>query len=223
MPSITTVRKIERAVFKTGNTLLMVPLLRAGGGRFISSPPAGYFLLLRITGRKSGRWRYTPLNYAILDGCVYCLAGFGEATHWLANLRADPRVQVRLPGRIVEGTAGEVADRAEARRLAVRVARNCGFALLFESPRCLFMSDQQLAAQLNGRPVVRIQPADGPVVPGPADPGGRGWAGPLLAQLGLVAGGLAVRRAWSRRHSPVITGNRLLGQRSAPVPGAEVP
>lgn len=63
------------------------------------------------------------------------------------------------------------------------VARNCGFALIFEHPRCLLMSDAQLAARLDGRPVVRIALKDGPVIAGPYDPGGRGWVLPMLGQV----------------------------------------
>ncbi|NTU83738.1 MAG: nitroreductase family deazaflavin-dependent oxidoreductase [Chloroflexales bacterium] len=175
-------RAIERVAFKYGNRYGMVPLLRSGLGRLIGSPVTGYFLLLRTTGRKSGQPRDTPLNYAIDEGTVVCLAGFGEQAHWLKNIRSDPRVQVRLPDRVLDGTAQVVSDPAEARRLAVAVARNCGFALVFEHPGCLLMSDAQLAAQLDGRPVVRIQPLDAPVVAGSYDPGGSGWILPMLGQ-----------------------------------------
>lgn len=177
------VRSLERAAFKFANTYVMVPLLRAGLGRLIGSPFTGYFLLLRTTGRKSGQPRDTPLNYALDSGAVVCLAGFGERAHWLQNLRSDPRVHVRLPDRQGDGVATLVADRAEARRLAVAVARNCGFALVFEDPRCLLMSDDELAALLDGRPVVRIELGSGPAAAGPYDPGGSGWVLPMLGQL----------------------------------------
>ncbi|HEU5103709.1 MAG TPA: nitroreductase family deazaflavin-dependent oxidoreductase [Roseiflexaceae bacterium] len=179
---IQNIRKVERSVFKYGNRFFMIPLLRLGLGHFIGGPATGYFLLLQTTGRKSRQPRLTPLNYAIDNGCVICLAGFGEHAHWLANIRNDPHVQVQLPDRVVRGIASEVDDQAEARRLAVQVARNCGFALVFEHPRCLLMSDAQLAAQLEGRPVVRIQPVGAPLVAGRHDPGGRGWILPMLVQ-----------------------------------------
>jgi deazaflavin-dependent oxidoreductase (nitroreductase family) len=188
------VRRLERIAFKYGNKVVMVPLLRMGFGRFIGSPPTGYFLLLQTTGRKSQQPRVTPLNYAIERGCVICLAGFGEHTHWLANIRSDPHVQARLPDRLVEGIATEVKDQVEARRLAVRVARNCGFALVFEHPRCLLMSDEQLARQLGDRPVVRIQPVDAPVVAGAHDPGGRGWIRPMLVKCLALLGIMTLLR-----------------------------
>ena len=200
MADATIARAIERTAFHYGNRYIMIPLLRAGVARFMGSPASGYFLLLRTTGRRSGQPRFTPLNYAIDGGDIVCLAGFGERAHWLANLRADSRVQVRLPDRTVDGTAAVVDDPAEARRLAVKVARNCGVALVFEHPGCLLMSDTQLEHRLDGRPVVRITPADAPVVAGPYDPGGRGWIIPFLAQLLALLGGIvfARRRASDR-------------------------
>lgn len=188
MDQLSPARALEQRAFKVANTYLMVPLLRGGGGRLLGSPLMGYFALLRTTGRKSGQARNTPLNYAIDGGAVALLAGFGERAHWLKNLQHDPRVEVRLPDRTLAGVAEVVADRAEARRLAVAVARNCGFALIFEHPRCLLMTDEQLAARLDGRPVVRIRPAEGPVTPGQHDPGGRGWILPALAQALIVLG-----------------------------------
>ncbi len=108
-------------------------------------------------------------------------------------------MRVALSHRTIDGVATEVHDPAEARRLAVKVARHCGFALVFEDPRCLVMSDDALAEVLTGRPVVRIRPTDAPLVAGPHDPGGRGWVVPTLVQL-IAAAALAalVRR---RGHS----------------------
>jgi deazaflavin-dependent oxidoreductase (nitroreductase family) len=190
------VRKAERSVFKYVNRFLMIPLLQLGLGRFIGSPATGYFLLLQTTGRKSRQPRLTPLNYAIDNGCVICLAGFGEHAHWLANIRNDPQVQVQLPNRVVTGLASKVDDQAEASRLAVRVARNCGFALVFEHPRCLLMSDAQLATQLEGRPVVRIQPVGAPLVAGRHDPGGHGWILPMLVQCLALLAVITLRHYW---------------------------
>jgi deazaflavin-dependent oxidoreductase (nitroreductase family) len=199
LSSIQNVRNVERSVFKYGNRFVMIPVLRLGLGRFMSNPATGYFLLLQTTGRKSRQPRLTPLNYAIDNGCVVCLAGFGEHAHWLANIRSDPHVQVQLPGRVVTGIATEVEEQAEARRLAVQVARNCGFALVFEHPRCLLMSDAQLAVQLEGRPVVRIQPVDAPLVAGRHDPGGHGWVVPMLVQCLALLAVIALRHY--RRHT----------------------
>ena len=107
---------------------------------------------------------------------------------------ADPRVSVALPGRVVEGTAEPVLDPAEAERAALAVARNCGFALLFEGVNPLTATDEQLRAQLAGRPVVRITAAE-PVRPGRHDPGSPWWVVPrVLGVLAVVGAARSLRR-----------------------------
>lgn len=195
----TTTRAIERAAFKQLNRI-MVPVLRMGLARFMGSPLTGYFLLLHTTGRKADLPRLAPLNYAVDGGCVCVLAGFGEGTDWLANICADPRVGVWLPDREFEGSAEVVDDPQEAGRLATAVARNSGVAIAFEDPRCLFMSDVDLASILEERPVVRIRPDGPPIVPGPYDPGGRGWLLTVGGQVVALAGVWAfVRRRFAKR------------------------
>src|SRR6186997_1014009 len=104
-------RKLLRQLMKYTNRLFMVPALRLGLGWMIGSPFGGYVMLLRTTGRKSGKLRYTPVNYAIAGGDAYCLAGFGKGTDWLDNILADPHVEVRLPTRTLQGTAEQIGDR----------------------------------------------------------------------------------------------------------------
>jgi deazaflavin-dependent oxidoreductase (nitroreductase family) len=182
-----TAREIEREAFKALNRF-MVPVLRAGLARYIGSPFTGYHLLLRTVGRKSGLARYAPLNYAIIQGRVHVLAGFGESAHWLANLLENPLVWIKLPGLELHGTAHLVTDPRLAAEYAVAVARNSGFALAFEDPRCLFMSDKQLARLLAGRPLVAIVSHGAPVEPGPYDPGGRGWIATFGLQVTALLG-----------------------------------
>lgn len=55
-------------------------------------------LLLRTVGRRTGRVRVTPLEY-LHDGATdtyYLMAGWGGRTDWIRNLRADPRVRIRV-------------------------------------------------------------------------------------------------------------------------------
>ena len=181
--------------FTWGNKHVVLPMLQHRVvSAWMGSPVSGYFLTLTTTGRRSGLPRQTPLNYAILDGRVYLLSGFGARADWYRNLVADPRVSVALPGRVVEGTAEPVLDPAEAERAALAVARNCGFALLFEGVNPLTATDEQLRAQLAGRPVVRITAAE-PVRPGRHDPGSPWWVVPRgLAVLAVVGAARSLRR-----------------------------
>ncbi len=193
------------------------PLLRAGVWPLMNNPLTGYVFLLRTRGRKSGLLRDAPLDYAILDGRVYCIAGFGGHTQWLRNVRADPRVEAVLPGGAISGRAEEVDDADEWVRgfRAVLCAGGLAGYLLGFDPRSA--SDDTIRRRAAGIPLVRITPTG--VAPGPFDPGGRGWI-----PVHLVAGWTAWRRwgcragrsGWSRD-----TGVRRPGRRRA-APGRAV-
>lgn len=193
-------RDVMRRAFRWGNQHVMLPVLgHPALAAWAGSPAAGYFLTLTTTGRRSGLPRRTPLNYALLDGHVYLLSGFGSRADWYRNLEADDRVSLALPGRVVEGTAAPVLDPTEAERAALAVARNCGFALVFEGLNPLTVSDDRLRAQLAGRPVVRVT-APEPVRPGRHDPGSPWWVVPRA--LGLVAVAGAARTLSGRGGRP---------------------
>lgn len=103
---------------------------------FFRIPPLVYGLLLRLHaadlmrermvlltthGRRSGRPRTCALNYAVDDGTVYVMSGFGR-TDWIRNVEADPRVEVALGQDRWTGAARMVTD-PEERRRAMRAAR----------------------------------------------------------------------------------------------------
>lgn len=72
-------------------------------------PFAGYapwWALLETTGRRSGKRRLTPLAGAPFDGCTLSLlAGYGDASAFVKNIRDDPTVRVKRRGRWLHGTA----------------------------------------------------------------------------------------------------------------------
>ncbi len=186
-----------RSVFKYTNKFLMVPLLRLGLGWAMGSPFGGYIMVLKTTGSKSGKSRYAPVNYTIVEGSVYCIAGWGRACHWFTNLEANPHVELLMPGGALAGMAEEVFDPEETRRVMLRILRNAGFATLFEGINPLTATDEQLMEKVSHAPIVRIRPVG--IGNGPFDPGGLGWVLPTAAQL---AGALwLARRLWRRRKS----------------------
>ena len=67
-------------------------------------------MVLSHTGRRTGRQRRTPLNYLQRDGVICAVAGFGPATDWYRNVRANPQVVVWLPGECFTGTVQDVSD-----------------------------------------------------------------------------------------------------------------
>lgn len=87
-----------RKVFHAGNRF-MVWMWKLGWGKFINIWPAGFgrIMVIRHRGRRSGREYLTPVNYAIVDGDIYCTAGFGSMSDWYRNMLANPRVELWLP------------------------------------------------------------------------------------------------------------------------------
>ncbi|MGB9897948.1 MAG: hypothetical protein ACPLTO_08595, partial [Thermanaerothrix sp.] len=66
----------------------MVLLWRLGLGPWFNFWPtlSGRILVLVHSGRRSGKRYYTPLNYALRNGEIYCVAGFGPTCDWYRNL-----------------------------------------------------------------------------------------------------------------------------------------
>jgi deazaflavin-dependent oxidoreductase (nitroreductase family) len=175
-----------RRFFHVLNKFFMVPMFRLGLGAFFGNPLSGYVMVLKVTGRKSGRLRYTPVNYAIHNGRVYCVSGFRKVSDWYANLRAHPALEVILPGGAIAGTASEVND--PALRLAVirKVLQNAGFAGFFEGYNPFRISDDELTKRTADMPLICIQPTG--LGSGASDPGGWAWVWTLVGTVLLVLG-----------------------------------
>ena len=100
-----------RYAFKRFNPF-MVGLFRLGLGWAVNFWPkvGGRIMVITHTGRKSGLRRRTPVNYAPIDGDLYCTAGFGAASDWYRNIMADPEVEVWLPGEWRRGVAEDISQ-----------------------------------------------------------------------------------------------------------------
>ena len=66
--------------------------------------------LLETTGRKSGEPRRTPLGGKLVAGHFWFVSEFGEQSQYVRNIKANPRVRVRLRGKWRSGTAHLVPD-----------------------------------------------------------------------------------------------------------------
>ena len=178
-----------------------VPWLDHGFGAVASNPLTGYLMVLRTRGRRTGLIREAPLGYVILDGAVYCCAGFGETTAWYRNILADPTVEVVLPGRALRGIATPVTDRAEWIEAYRALIHSLGVVGRLTVGDVRALDDEALLAGHGAIPLVRIQPTD--FLPGPLDPGGRFWIAPVVAiAAGAVALGLARRSGSVRPRGP---------------------
>ena len=82
-------------------------------------------LLLTTTGRKSGQPRITPLQYEQIDGAYYLGAARGLQADWVRNLQANPRVELRVGAKRINGLAEVVSDpKRMADFLEVRLQRH---------------------------------------------------------------------------------------------------
>ena len=75
---------------------------------------------LQTIGRHSGRPRTIEIWFATDGERVYLLAGGRDGAHWVRNLRARPRVRLRIGGRTIEGHARVIEGgprEEDARRL----------------------------------------------------------------------------------------------------------
>lgn len=168
-------------MFRVLNRIYVIPAIKAGLGPLHANPLTGSWMLLKTTGRTTGLKREVALGYAILDGAVYCSAGFGPRTQWYRNLLAEPRVEVVLPGGAFAGVAEVVTDPVEldlAWRALIRSLGMLGRAFVCAPDA----APDALVAKTENLPLVRIRPVG--IAGGPADPGG--WLWVTLTVVGLA-------------------------------------
>lgn len=142
----------------------MLRAWRVGDGRMLNLWPsvAGRIMVLGHVGRRSGLLRRTPLNYAVVDGDVWCVAGFGAASDWYRNVLAQPQVEVWLPGQRLTGVAAAADDDPRRARVVRAVLVASGFAARAAGLRPDRLDDAALARAARDYRLVRIVP-DEPV------------------------------------------------------------
>lgn len=179
-----------RRFFRYLNKYFMVPVFRSGLGPFMGNPFTGYIMVIKSVGHRTGLLRYAPVNYAILNGNIYCLAGVGKATHWYRNLVAKPKVELVLPSGPVAGVAEEVTDPEERPIILRQILKNSGFAGFSLGFNPHTAPDEVLRAQAEGLPIMCIRPTG--IGSGASDPGGWLWLLSVLASAWLLF------RSWRR-------------------------
>lgn len=183
-----------KAAFRNFNRFMVV-MWRLGLGRWVNVWPAGSgrIFVLGHTGRRTGRRRRTPLNYALVDGELYCTAGFGPASDWYRNVMAEPAVEVWSPGERWAGAVEEISDHPERVHLLREVLVASGFAARAAGIDPRRLDDEELARATSSYRLLRIRRTAGagplPVHPRPGD---LSWCWAVLAGSAVA---LAVRRA----------------------------
>ena len=118
-----------RKIFQIMNPF-MVCMWKIGMGKMINIWPAviGRIMVIKHRGRKSGREYLTPVNYAIVDGEIYCTAGFGSISDWYRNMLADPNIELWLPEGKRKARAEDASDSPKRLFLLRQVIIASGFA-----------------------------------------------------------------------------------------------
>lgn len=78
------------------------------------------FGYLTTVGRNSGQPRTVEIWFAARDSAIYILAGGGEDSNWVQNLKANPRVSIRIGRTDFRGT-GRIVSNTDEDRLARRL------------------------------------------------------------------------------------------------------
>ena len=180
-----------REVFKKFNKFMLV-LWRLGFGKFFGMWPDGWgqIMVITHTGRKSGRKLQTPVNFAIIDDEIYCVAAFGEKTHWFKNVVVNPEVEVWLPDGWWQGTTVDASEMENRLPFIRQVLINSGFAAsAFEGLEPKTISDEDLAERTKDYRLIRI--TKDAARTGPGRPGELAWIWPIATFLLLP---LALRR-----------------------------
>ena len=164
---------LMRKIFWFVNKYFMVPMFRLGFGALFGNPFSGYIMILKPVGRKSGKVRFAPVNYAIRNGFVYCISGGRESSDWFRNIRATPQLELILPSGAIYARAEEVTDPDEKLVVARRVLQNAGFAGFFEGYNPFKISDAELQTKIADLPVLRFTPLG--LGSGAFDSGGWAW------------------------------------------------
>jgi deazaflavin-dependent oxidoreductase (nitroreductase family) len=63
------------------------------------------FALLETVGRRTGLPRHTPVGNGLIGDTFWLVAAHGDQADYVRNLRADPRVRVKVRGVWRSGTA----------------------------------------------------------------------------------------------------------------------
>ncbi|MGQ4516857.1 nitroreductase/quinone reductase family protein [Streptomyces sp. DW26H14] len=87
--------------------------------------------LIETTGRVSGEPRRTPVGGSRVGSEFWLVSEHGERSQYVRNIRADPRVRVRVKGRWYAGTAHPLPDDDARARLRALPRGNSAAVALF--------------------------------------------------------------------------------------------
>ena len=174
-----------RQGFKYLNRFMLI-MWRLGLSNWLNAWPQvlGRYMVITHTGRKSGRPRRTPVNYAIVANEIYCTAGFGSISDWYRNIKANPQVEVWLPEGWWNGVAEEVVDPSVRLSLLRQVLIGSGFAARAFGLDPVTMLDDELASRTSEYQLIHVKRLAART--GPGGPGDLAWVWPIATTFLLL-------------------------------------
>lgn len=175
--------------FKYFNRFMML-MWRLGLGAWINLLPdiGGRIMVIAHKGRKTGIMHHTPVNYAIVNGELYCTAGFGSTSDWYKNVQEDPHIEVWLPEGWWSGVVEDVSDSPDRLPLLRQVLRGSGFVAPMLGIQPMSISNETLNLLSSSYRLLRIHRTQ--ACTGAGGPGDLAWVWPVATVflLGLLMG-----------------------------------
>ena len=171
-----------RQAFKRFNPFMRL-MWRLGLGPFINiwPPVGGRILVIAHRGRKTGRRRYTPVNYALVDGEVYCTAGFGSISDWYRNVAANPNVEVWLPDGWWAGVVEDISDSPWRLPLLRKVLTGSGLVTYLVGIDPIRLTDKEFDDVISNYRLLHVWRTEART--GRGGPGDLAWVWPLATML----------------------------------------
>jgi deazaflavin-dependent oxidoreductase (nitroreductase family) len=163
-----------RQVFKSINKFMLF-MWRLGMGRWFGLWAEGWgqIMVITHTGRRTGKRYRTPVNFAIVDGEVYCSAGFGTVADWYRNIIANPEVEIWLPESWWAGKATVVTGSERQLEIMRAVITASGFVGPLFGLDVSKMDDETLREVTKSYKLIHIQRER--ACTGPEGPGDLSW------------------------------------------------
>jgi len=172
-------------LFKVFNRF-MVLVWRLGLGSWGNATRyGGYVMVIGHLGRKTGSIHRTPVNYAQIDGNIYCTAGFGRRSDWYQNIMRTPIVEVWLPDGRWAGVADDVTELKDRAVIFRQVIIASGFAGPLFGVDARRVSEGDLEGLLRKYRLVRIKLVA--AAAGRGGPGDLAWVWPMATFLLLLS------------------------------------
>lgn len=163
----------------------MILMWRLGLGIWMNDVrSSGQIMVITHIGRKTGLRRQTPVNYALVDGELYCTAGFGRISDWYRNVRAQPKVEVWLPHGRWMGEVEDITSSPDYTALMREVLIGSGFAAYLAGINPHQLSDEELDAATRGYRLLHIRRTR--AATGPGGPGDLAWIWQITTMLLLA-------------------------------------